>query len=74
MDIAPTAKGIVRPDLLDYSDNNEHAFMCQATLSDTYQPISFYSISEQQTKKQKKPQPHETSSCNSLSYLTSHNS
>lgn len=41
MGIAPTAEGIVRPDLLDYSDTTEHALMCQATLSDTYQPHSF---------------------------------
>lgn len=76
MDIAPTAEGTVRPDLLDYSDTTEHALMCQATLCQILtNPTPFYSITAQQNKKpQKKPQTHETSSYNSMSYLTSHNS
>lgn len=58
MDIATTAKGIVRPDLLDYSDTTEHAFMCQATLCQILiNPIPFYSISAQQNKKHTKKPP-----------------
>lgn len=76
MDTALTAEGIFRPDLLDYSDTNEHAFMCQATLWQILINLTpFYSVSAQQNKKtQKNPQPRETSSYNSMSYLTSHNS
>lgn len=59
MDIAPTAEGIVRPDLLDYSDTTEHALMCQATLCQILtNPTPFYSITAQQNKKpQKNPKP-----------------
>lgn len=57
MDIAPTARDIVRPDLLDYSDTTEHAFMCQyLTLCQILiNPIPFYSESAQENKKHKKP-------------------
>lgn len=55
-DIAPTAKGIVRPNLPHYSDTMEHASMCQATICQILiNSTPLYSVSALQKTTQNPP-------------------